>query len=109
MRVECLDNEDYVYIHKGTEYDVLRESEIGYLLLNDDGTKWDYPKNLFAIIPDETYYYYFVSYRGKNCYGNAKVSTTSESITLEIIRDWENQMAENVNAKNVSIMFFHKL
>lgn len=53
-RVKCLGQGDNTYISPGSVYEVLEEGPHHYRIVNNEGRKFDYPKELFSVITEPT-------------------------------------------------------
>ena len=53
-KLKCLDTRGTTFLTYGKVYDCLDESEYYYEILNDAGDKWDYDRDRFKVIEEES-------------------------------------------------------
>ena len=53
-KLKCLDTRGTTFLTYGKIYDCLNESEYYYEILNDAGDKWDYDRDRFKVIEEES-------------------------------------------------------
>ena len=53
-KLKCLDTRGVTFLTYGKIYDCLNESEYYYEILNDAGDKWDYDRDRFKVIEEES-------------------------------------------------------
>ena len=53
-KLKCLDTRGTTFLTYGKIYDCLKESEYYYEILNDAGDKWDYDRDRFKVIEEES-------------------------------------------------------
>lgn len=53
-KLKCLDTRGVTFLTYGKVYDCLDESEYYYEILNDAGDKWDYDRDRFKVIEEES-------------------------------------------------------
>ena len=53
-KVKCLDTRGTTFLTYGRVYDCLNESEYYYEIFNDVGDKWDYDRDRFKVIEEES-------------------------------------------------------
>ena len=53
-KLKCLDTRGTTFLTYGKIYDCLNESEYYYEIFNDVGDKWDYDRDRFKVIEEES-------------------------------------------------------